>query len=194
MRDLLGEPLAIWDEERRRTLDGGLVARMLEHRRPGGDWPKGRWTGSVWALLLLVLCGLPEDHAGVRSDTERMLVRLMPDAKVDGPPCSNESTFATWDFGSASARIFWRTTSAPSTARCDCSECAAGRRRLELPRAATAQHDSQLVPYDVQRAREPSGRRGAGCRGSRPIPGCRGPRIGVHARPTGCIGPTRPAR
>jgi hypothetical protein len=83
MRDLLDEPRAVWEQERRRTVDGGWVAGMLECRGRGGRWPKGRWTDSVWALLLLVACGLPENHADARADTERMLSRIVPDAEVN---------------------------------------------------------------------------------------------------------------
>ena len=84
MRDLLDEPPAVWERERRRTVDAGWVAGMLEHRSPDGDWPKGRWTDNVWALLLLVTCGIPEDHAGARADTRRRLGQIVPSAEVDG--------------------------------------------------------------------------------------------------------------
>jgi hypothetical protein len=83
MRDLLDEPRPVWEEERRRTVEGGWVAAMLEHRGAGGGWPKGRWTDSPWSLLLLVACGLPEDHAGARADTERTLDRFVPGREVD---------------------------------------------------------------------------------------------------------------
>jgi hypothetical protein len=83
MRDLLDEPPAIWEQERRRTIEAGWVAGMLARRSPAGVWPKGRWTDSVWALLLLVACGLPEDHPDARVDTARMLDRLLPTSDVD---------------------------------------------------------------------------------------------------------------
>src|SRR5262245_56969587 len=84
MRDLLDEPPAVWERERRRTVEDGWVPAMLAHRGSGGEWPKGRWTDSVWALLLLVACGLPEDHAGARADTDRQLSRFMPAAGAGG--------------------------------------------------------------------------------------------------------------
>ena len=80
MRDLLDEPPAVWGAERQRTTEEGWVPAMLTRRSPSG-WPKGRWTDSPWSLLLLVACGLPEDHAGARADTERQLGRLEP---IDG--------------------------------------------------------------------------------------------------------------
>jgi hypothetical protein len=83
MRDLLDDPPADWESERRRTVDGGWVAEMLACRGRGGEWPKGRWTDSVWALLLLVACGIPEDHPDARADTDRLIGRLMPDADRD---------------------------------------------------------------------------------------------------------------
>jgi hypothetical protein len=72
MRDLLDEPADVWQAERRRTLEEGWVAAMLA-RRP---WPKGRWTDVPWTLLLLIACGLPEDHADARAATDRYLERL----------------------------------------------------------------------------------------------------------------------
>jgi hypothetical protein len=78
LRDLLDEPPEVWVAERRRVADTGWVAQMLEHRSPQGDWPKGRWTDIPWSLLLLMACGLPEDHADARADTDRLLSRFMP--------------------------------------------------------------------------------------------------------------------
>jgi hypothetical protein len=85
MRDLLDEPPKTWEAERRRTVDGGWVAEMLERQAPDGSWPKGRWTDSVWALLLLMACGLPENHPSARASVEQLLGRFMPlGEEVDG--------------------------------------------------------------------------------------------------------------
>jgi hypothetical protein len=85
MRDLLDEPAAVWETERRRVGADGWGAAMFEHRAADGSWPKGRWTDSPWSLLLLVACGLPEDDVRAGADTERLIGRFMPpDADVDG--------------------------------------------------------------------------------------------------------------
>jgi hypothetical protein len=85
MRDLLDERGEIWEAERRRTLERGWVAELLSLQGRDGEWPKGRWTGSVWTLLLLVACGLPEDHPSARAPVERLLDRFMPPGQaVDG--------------------------------------------------------------------------------------------------------------
>lgn len=78
LRDLLDEPPSVWEEERSRSVEDGWVAAMLERQGRDGRWPKGRWTDSVWALLLLVACGLPEEHPSGRAHTEEQLDHLMP--------------------------------------------------------------------------------------------------------------------
>ena len=85
MRDLLDEPAETWERERRRMVESGWVAELLERRGSDGEWPKGRWTDSAWTLLLLVACGLPEDHPAARAPVERLLGRFMPaGSDVDG--------------------------------------------------------------------------------------------------------------
>jgi hypothetical protein len=85
MRDLLDEPAEIWEAERRRTLETGWVSELLSRQGRDGEWPKGRWTDSVWTLLLLVACGLPEGHLSARAPVERLLDRFMPPGEaVDG--------------------------------------------------------------------------------------------------------------
>ena len=84
LRDLLDEPAPVWEEERRRTVESGWVAGMLGRQGSDGRWPKGRWTDSVWALLLLVACGLPDDHPSGRTHTDEQLARLVPStAEID---------------------------------------------------------------------------------------------------------------
>jgi hypothetical protein len=85
MRDLLEAPEKAWLRERRRTSRHGWTAALLARQSTDGDWPKGRWTGSVWTLLLLVACGLPEDHPAAKRPLERLLGRCMPSGEgVDG--------------------------------------------------------------------------------------------------------------
>jgi hypothetical protein len=85
MRDLLDEPAETWERERRRTVESGWVAALIEHQQPDGEWSKGRWTASTWTLLLLVACGIPENHPAARAPLERLLDRFMlPGADVDG--------------------------------------------------------------------------------------------------------------
>jgi hypothetical protein len=85
LRDLLDEPAERWEEERRRTVESGWVAELLAKQAPDGSWPRGRWTESVWTLLLLVACGFPEDHPAARAPVETLLGRFMaPAAEVDG--------------------------------------------------------------------------------------------------------------
>ena len=78
MRDLLDEPAETWESERRRTLETGWVAELLGRQGQGGEWPQGRWTASVWTLLLLVACGLPEAHSSAQAPVRRLLDRFMP--------------------------------------------------------------------------------------------------------------------
>ena len=85
MRDLLDEPPAVWEEERRRTLEQGWVAELLARRGTKGEWPAGRWTATTWTLLLLV--ALRRAGTSPRGSTRpRRLVDkfIPPDKEVDG--------------------------------------------------------------------------------------------------------------
>ncbi len=85
LRDLLDAPAADWEQERQRTLETGWVAGLLRRQGADGEWPKGRWTASTWTLLLLVACGIPEDHPAARPPLERLLDRFVPPGEeVDG--------------------------------------------------------------------------------------------------------------
>jgi hypothetical protein len=85
MRDLLDEPAETWERERARVVETGWVDELLGRQGSDGEWPKGRWTASVWTLLLLVACGLPEGHPSGRRPIERLLDRFIPAGEpVDG--------------------------------------------------------------------------------------------------------------
>jgi hypothetical protein len=85
MRDLLDAPAEDWEAERRRTTETGWAAELLAHQGEDGEWPAGRWTASTWTLLLLVACGIPEDHPAGKAPVERLLGRFMPvGEEVDG--------------------------------------------------------------------------------------------------------------
>jgi hypothetical protein len=87
MRDLLDEPAAVWQAERRRVLEAGWVAELLSRQGRDGEWPAGRWTGSVWTLLLLVACGLPEGHPPSRAPVEGLLGRFSAQLDDGGWNC-----------------------------------------------------------------------------------------------------------
>ena len=85
MRDLLDEPPAAWEEERRRTVEEGWVAELLARRGADGEWPAGRWTASTWTLLLLVALGVPERHPAAQPALGALVDRFIPpDKEVDG--------------------------------------------------------------------------------------------------------------
>jgi hypothetical protein len=78
LRDLLDAPAGEWEAERARTVEEGWVAELLRRQGNDGEWPKGRWTASTWALLLLMACGVPERHPSAHAPIERLLGRFMP--------------------------------------------------------------------------------------------------------------------
>jgi hypothetical protein len=85
MRDLLDVPSGDWEAERARTVETGWVAEMLARQETDGEWPSGRWTASTWTLLLLVACGIREDHPAARMPIERLLGRYLPKAEETDP-------------------------------------------------------------------------------------------------------------
>jgi hypothetical protein len=153
MRDLLDEPPAIWEHERRRTIEAGWVAGMLARRSPTGVWPKGRWTDSVWALLLLVACGLPEDHPDARVDTARMLDRLLPDSDV-GCRLAQMRRSLPPRLLARSRRLLPRRRRAPPTPRRHRAKRTAGRRGLGIGSSAWKQ--SSHLPSLAETARSTS--------------------------------------
>jgi hypothetical protein len=73
MRDLTGRPRKEWEAERQRTLSEGWVAQTLACQKPDGGFPTGRWTDTVWTLLVLMDCGAPPKHSGLQRAAERVL-------------------------------------------------------------------------------------------------------------------------
>jgi hypothetical protein len=77
LRDLLGEPEAVWRAEQARIPHAGWGAEFLRHQLPDGGWPKGRWTDTIWTLLLLLDCGMPPLEQ-LRRATDRQISGLLP--------------------------------------------------------------------------------------------------------------------
>jgi hypothetical protein len=61
MRDLADTPADGWQAERRGTLTEGWGAAFLGAMGEDHKWSPGRWTDTVWTLLLVMDCGLPAD-------------------------------------------------------------------------------------------------------------------------------------
>jgi hypothetical protein len=84
MRDLLDAPQAEWAAERRRTLETGWVARLLERQEEGGGWGGGvyspKWVSTTYTMLLLCDMGVPPEQDAVRRGAEAMISRLFNDA------------------------------------------------------------------------------------------------------------------
>jgi len=85
MRDLLDAPAVDWQRERASTAESGWVAEMLARQGADGEWPKGRWTASIWTLLLLVASGIPPDHPAARRPLERLLEHQLPQGAETDP-------------------------------------------------------------------------------------------------------------
>jgi hypothetical protein len=81
MRDLLDEPVAVWQAEQRRTRETGWVAQILSFQAANGTWPKGRWTDEPWTPLLLMALGLPADSPAPWDPKSGLMDRLMPPGK-----------------------------------------------------------------------------------------------------------------
>lgn len=62
MRDLADASAEDWRTERRQTLTEGWGAAFVGAMREDHEWSPGRWTDTVWTLLLVMDCGLPADH------------------------------------------------------------------------------------------------------------------------------------
>ena len=78
MRDLLHEPEAVWRTEQYRLPGHGWGAQFLHHQLPDGSWPKGRWTGTIWTLLLLLDCGMPTGLEQLQKAADLQISSLLP--------------------------------------------------------------------------------------------------------------------
>jgi hypothetical protein len=77
LRDLLQAPESEWRAEQARIPSEGWGAEFLRHQLPDGTWPKGRWTDTIWTLLLLLDCGMPPLEQ-LRRATDRQISGLLP--------------------------------------------------------------------------------------------------------------------
>ena len=77
MRDLLQEPETVWRAEQDRIPDYGWGSQFLQHQLPNGSWPKGRWTETIWTLLLLLDCGMPTQLERLQKAADLQISRLL---------------------------------------------------------------------------------------------------------------------
>jgi hypothetical protein len=71
MRDLLGEPVAVWQDEQARVATEGWGARLLAHRDDTGRWTPRlygkKWISTTYSMLLLRQLGLPPHDPRARA-------------------------------------------------------------------------------------------------------------------------------
>ncbi len=80
MRDLVDVPAEDWQAERRGTLTEGWGAAFIAAMGEDHNWSPGRWTDTVWTLLLVMDCGLPADHPQLRKAARQFIdANLTPD-------------------------------------------------------------------------------------------------------------------
>lgn len=84
-RDLLDEPEPAWNRERRRTIESGWGARYLAAMGQDLTWPKGRWTDTVWTLLVIIDCGIPPDHPPLRAAARAFIDRNLTAERAADP-------------------------------------------------------------------------------------------------------------
>jgi hypothetical protein len=73
MRDLADAPAEDWQAERRGTLTEGWGAAFLSAMGEGHVRSPGRWTDTLWTLLLVMDCGLPADHPPLREAARQFI-------------------------------------------------------------------------------------------------------------------------
>jgi hypothetical protein len=78
MRDLMDAPEDAWRRERERVAADGWGSRVLAEQLPDGNWPAGRWTGTIWTLLLLMELGVPPAGARFQGVVDNVAGRLAP--------------------------------------------------------------------------------------------------------------------
>ena len=79
LRDLLDEPEVVWRAEQERVAVEGWGAEFLRHQLSDGSWPRGRWTGTTWTLLLLLDCGIPRHRSSLRQAANLQISSLLPE-------------------------------------------------------------------------------------------------------------------
>lgn len=84
-RDLLDEPDTVWGRERRRTIASGWGAGYLAAMKPDLTWPKGRWTDTVWTLLVIMDCGIPANHPPLRAAAQAFIDRNLTEERAGDP-------------------------------------------------------------------------------------------------------------
>jgi hypothetical protein len=78
MRDLLGKSESIWRAEQNLLPIDGWAAAILQRQLPNGAWPKGRWTDTIWTLLVLLDCGIPTHLPALQKATNLQISLLLP--------------------------------------------------------------------------------------------------------------------
>ena len=93
MRDLIDRPASEWEAERSLVSASGWGSSFLSAQRDDGSWPTGRWTGTVWTLLVLMDLGIPASSIDGTRAFNLVSERLMP----EGMPVSPDVLFRQMD-------------------------------------------------------------------------------------------------
>ena len=75
MRDLLDRPEAGWLAVQGDIPAEGWGKQLLYALLPDNTWPDGRWTGTVWTLLVVMDIGFPAEHPRIRDAALKFLSR-----------------------------------------------------------------------------------------------------------------------
>lgn len=84
-RDLLDEPESVWRKERRKTVESGWGTGYLAAMKSDLTWPAGRWTDTVWTLLVIMDCGLPADHPRLLAAARRFIDKNLTAERASSP-------------------------------------------------------------------------------------------------------------
>ena len=93
MRDLLDRPASECEAERSRVATTGWGRSFLDAQLENGSWPEGRWSGTVWTLLVLMDLGIPALSIDGSRAFDWVAGRLIP----AGLPVSPEILFRQMD-------------------------------------------------------------------------------------------------
>ena len=77
-RDLLDASESTWMLEKDRVLSEGWGASFMASQDESGGWPTGRWSGTIWTLLVLIDLGMPSDDLRLNGAFNSVASRLMP--------------------------------------------------------------------------------------------------------------------